>query len=87
MKKIMCICLVAIMLLTGLKDNNSFTGMEKSIKDTTQKNIKTAEETSDSNIEAALQLYNGEKYFDNDKIEERLKEEKELKNHIGLFQN
>ena len=82
MKKIMCICLVAIMLLTGLKDNNSFTGMEKSIKDTTQKNIKTAEETSDSNIEAALQLYNGEKYFDNDKIEERLKEEKELKNHI-----
>lgn len=82
MKKIMCICLVAIMLLTGLKDNNSFTGMEKSIKDTTQKNIKTAEETSDSNIEAALQLYNGEKYFGNDKIEERLKEEKELKNHI-----
>lgn len=37
MKKIMCICLVAIMLLTGLKDNNSFTGKEKSIKDTTQK--------------------------------------------------
>lgn len=29
-----------------------------------------------------MQLYNGEKYFDNDKIEERLKEEKELKNHI-----
>lgn len=82
MKKIMCICLVAIMLLTGLKNSNSFTGMEKSIKDTTQKSIKTAEETSDSNIEAALQLYNGERYFDNDKIEERLKEEKELKNHI-----
>lgn len=82
MKKIMCICLVAIMLLTGLKNSNGFTGMEKSIKDTTQKSIKTAEETSDSNIEAALQLYNGERYFDNDKIEERLKEEKELKNHI-----
>ena len=82
MKKIMCICLVAIMLFIGLKNKNSFTGMEKSIKDTTQKNKKIIEKNSDNNIEAALQLYNGEKYFDDDKIEKKLKEEKELKNHI-----
>lgn len=75
-KKIISIFFIVIIIFTGCNGNkNKFTNSVDSSKKNLKSNI-------NYNKQAKLQLYNGKEYIKISDIESKLKEEKNIKNHV-----